>query len=108
MAFTDLTNEEQAAVNAYVRDARAMIGELARLRNRVVALDAMYGNIQGLLNGIDGSEIIPDGGGLAGALPLDKNEAVTLTAHLQGLLSAYGTGHFPLWAKAAGINGMVG
>lgn len=71
MAFTDLTNEEQAAVNAYVRDARAMIGELARLRNRVVALDAMYGNIQ-------------------------------------GLLSAYGAGHFPLWAKAAGINGMVG
>ncbi|MCZ2112811.1 MAG: hypothetical protein LC131_02990 [Anaerolineae bacterium] len=105
MAFSDLTNEEQAAMNSYVREVRAAIGQLRGLRETVVRLDAAYGNIQGLLGDIDGAEIIPDGGGLAGALPLNKNEAVTLTAHLQGLLTAYGAGHFALWAKAAGING---
>lgn len=103
MAFSDLTNEEQAAVNSYAREARAAIRQLRELREFVVRMDAAYGNIQGLLGGVGGGEIIPDGSGLAGALPITKDELVTSTAHLQGLLTSYGAGHFALWAKLAGI-----
>lgn len=108
MAFNDLTPEEQAALADYGRNVRATIGELARVRNHVEALDAAYGNMQALLAEMTGSEILPDSGGLAGALPLTKDEVVTLTAHRQGLLASYGVGHFALWAKAAGIGGMIG
>lgn len=105
MAFSDLTPEQQAAVAAYVREVRAAIGQVRADREVVVRLDAAYGNIQALFAGMSNGEMIPDGSGLAGALPLNVGEIITLTAHLQVLMTQYGAGHFALWAKAAGING---
>ena len=108
MAWNDLTTEEQAAVVDYTRNLRAMAGELGRVRTRSAAMDVGYGNVQGLLQQLDGAELIPDGTGLAGALPLDKNEVVTLTSHLQQLLALFTAGYLPLWAKAAGPLNLVG
>ena len=108
MAWADLTAEQQAAVVDYVRNLRALAGELGRVRTRCGAMDTGYGNIQGLLSQLDGAEIIPDGSDLAGALPLNKDEAVTLTSHLQTMLSTFTAGDLPLWAKAAGPLNLVG
>ena len=103
-----MTAEEQAALFDYIRNLRALCGELGRLYHRAAALNAGYANIQGLLQSLEASALVNDGTGLAGALPLTQAEIVSLTAHLQGLLAAYGDGHVQMWAKAAGVMNLVG
>ncbi len=107
MAWEQLTVEEQAAVQDYVRNLRALVGELGRVRNRAAALDNGYANIQGLLAELGANDVVPDGTGLAGALPLEQNEVITLTAHAQALLAEYGAGHLQMWAKAAGAMNLI-
>lgn len=106
--WNELTAEEQAAVQDYARNLRALVGEMGRVRNRAAALNNGYANIQGLLAKLGANDVVPDGTGLSGALPLAQNEVITLTAHAQGLLSAYTEGHLQMWAKAAGAMNLIG
>jgi hypothetical protein len=52
---------------------------------------------------------VTDGSGLSGAMTLTKAEIVSLTAHMQGILTNYNTaGHRQMWAKAAGPSNLIG
>ncbi len=42
MSFQDLTPEQQGILAEYTRQQRAVVGEFARLLNRMAALDNMY------------------------------------------------------------------
>lgn len=109
MAFNDLTAEQQATLSEYVRLLRAWCGEQARSNNHADALNTEYTHIQAILEALDNDDLVADGTGLAGAMTLTKAEIVTLTAHMQGVLTNYNTlGHRQSWAKAAGPSNLIG
>jgi hypothetical protein len=103
--WANLSQEQRDVYTAWERDLRSLSGELQRWCNRAVALDARYvSQIQAILTSLDNNTIVPNSSGLAGASSLDSDaEAVTLQAHIQGILTAYNTsGHQQMRAKAAG------
>lgn len=109
MAFNDLTPEEQGVLADYVRNLRAWCGEQARTNNHGDALNDGYSNIQAILAQLSSDDLVQDGGGLPGAMTLSKAEVVTITAHMQGILTNYNTaGHRQMWAKAAGATSLIG
>lgn len=109
MAFNDLTAEQQATLAEYVRMLRAWSGEQARANNHADALNTMYTHIQAILGALGNDDPVADGSGLAGAMTLTKAEIISITAHMQGLLTNYNTlGHRQAWAKAAGPNNLIG
>lgn len=109
MAYNDLTSEQKAVLSEYVRILRAWCGEQARVNNHAEALNDDYAQVQSILGELAGSDVIADGSGLAGAGPLTKDEVVSITAHMQGILANYNTaGHRQMWAKAAGPSNLIG
>ena len=109
MAFADLTPEQQSVLADYVRLARAWCGEQARTNNHADAINSAYNVMQGILGLLDSSDIVNDGSGLAGASLLTKDEIISITANLQGVLTNYDTlGHRQLYAKAAGAANLIG
>lgn len=109
MAYNDLTNEQKNVLGEYVRMIRAWCGEQARTNNHAEALNDDYSQVQGILDLLQAGDLIADGSGLAGAGTLSKAEVVSLTAHMQGILTNYNTaGHRQMWAKAAGPGNLIG
>jgi len=109
MAYSDLTTEQKAVLTDYVRNLRAWAGEQARTNNHGDALNLGYNNMGAIFTELGDSEEIPDASGLGGAQTLTKAEVVTLTAHVQGILTNYNTAnHRSLWAKAAGPSNLIG
>lgn len=110
MAWADLTPEEKAVVTDYVRLLRGWAGEQARTNNHADALNTAYNaTVTTLLSEIGESEEIPDGSGLGGAVTMTRSEVVTLTSHVQGILTNYNTAnHRQLWSKAAGPGNLIG
>lgn len=109
MNWEDLTPEQQSIVSEYVRLLRAWCGEQARTNNHAEALNDGYATTQAVLALLDDGDVITDGTGLAGASSLTKGEVVSLTAHMQGILTNYNTaGHRQMWAKAAGPANLIG
>lgn len=109
MAYGDLTAEQKAVLTDYVRNLRAWAGEQARTNNHSDTLNLGYNNMGAIFAALGDSEEIPDASGLGGAQTLTKAEVVTLTAHVQGILTNYNTAnHRALWAKAAGPSNLIG
>lgn len=109
MAWSDLTPEQQAVASEYVRLLRSWCGEQARTNNHGGALNDSYATVQTILGLLGNDDVITDGSGLAGAASLTKGEVVSLTAHMQGILTNYNTaGHRQMWAKAAGPSNLIG
>lgn len=109
MAYADLATEQKNVLSEYVRLLRAWCGEQARTSNHAEALNDDYAQVQTVLGELAGSDLIDDGSGLAGAASLTKDEVVSLTAHMQGILSGFNTaGHRQMWAKAAGPGNLIG
>lgn len=109
MDWQDLTAEQQGIVAEYVRLLRAWCGEQARTNNHAEALNDGCATVQGILGLLDNDDIITDGSGLAGSASLTKGEVISLTAHMQGILTNYNTaGHRQMWAKAAGPANLIG
>jgi hypothetical protein len=104
-----MTPEEIAVLADYVRLLRAWCGEQARTNNHAEALNSQYAQVQAILAQLGNDDPIDDDSGLAGAMTLTKGEAVSLTAHMQGILTNYNTaGHRQMWAKAAGPSNLIG
>jgi hypothetical protein len=110
MTWEELTDEQRAVLTDYVRNLRAWAGEQARTNNHSDALNTAYiAGITTTLGLLDSTEEIHDGSGLGGAVTLTQAEVVTLTSHVQGILTNYNTsGHRQLWAKAAGASNLIG
>lgn len=109
MAFNELTSEQQAVLADYVRMVRAWCGEQARTNNHADALNSQYAQVQAILGELQDTDLVTDGSGLSGAMVLTKAEVVSLTAHMQGVLTTYNTaGHRQMWAKAAGPGNLIG
>ena len=109
MAFLDLTPEQQSVLADYTRLIRAWCGEQARTNNHADAINSSYSVVQGILAELQGADVVLDGSGLAGASPLTKDDVVSITANLQGILTNYNTlGHRQLYAKAAGASNLIG
>jgi hypothetical protein len=109
MAFADLTTEQKNVLSDYVRLTRAWCGEQARTNNHADALNCQYAQVQAILGELGNDDVVTDGSGLSGAMELTKAEIVTLTAHMQGILTNYNTlGHRQMWAKAAGPGNLIG
>lgn len=109
MNFDDLTVEQQAVLADYVRLLRSWCGEQARTNNHADALNNGYAQVQAILALLDNDDLITDASGLSGAMTLTKAEIVSLTAHMQGVLTNYNTaGHRQMWAKAAGPSNLIG
>lgn len=109
MAFADLTPEQQNVVAEYVRLLRAWTGEQARANNHAAAINDGYAQVQSILDQLQIDDMITDSTGLAGAMTLTKGEVISLTAHMQGILTNYNTaGHRQMWAKAAGPANLIG
>lgn len=109
MAFADLTTEQQSVLADYVRMVRAWCGEQARTNNHADALNSQYAQVQTILDALATDDFVTDASGLAGAMTMTKGEIVSLTAHMQGVLTNYNTsGHRQLWAKAAGPGNLIG
>lgn len=109
MAYAELTAEQQGVLGEYVRLLRAWCGEQARTNNHGDAINTDYSQVQAILDLLQSEDVITDGSGLAGAASLTKSEIITMTAHVQGVLTNYDTlGHRQLWAKAAGPGNLIG
>ncbi|MFA4973459.1 MAG: hypothetical protein WC683_12645 [bacterium] len=110
MAFTDLTSEQQSILSEYVRQQRAMAGELARLLNHMAALDQMYdGQVIAAWALLASGEVIADGSGLAGVSQLTKGEVASIAAAVQVILDTYNTEALRrLYVKMAGVTATIG
>lgn len=117
MPFAELTPEQQAAVNECATQTRAIAGELARCLEHAQAVVSYYvGNVEGMLAGLDGADLIPNASGLSGAQGLTKTELVNLIGYLitasatgDGASGSYNTNyHRALYAKACGPGGILG
>lgn len=110
MTWEELTDEQRAILSDYVRNLRAWSGEQARTNNHGDALNTAYNaNVQTILALLGSSEELHDGSGLGGAATLTQAEVVTLTSHVQGVLTNYNTSaHRQLWSKAAGSGNLIG
>jgi hypothetical protein len=106
-AWNELTTDQQNAYLAFQRTLRATAAEQAKVNNHWDAVNDAYSQIQAL--GLDTGEEPPNSSGLAGSLALTHGELVSIVAHGQGILTNYNTaGHRQLWAKAAGVDNLIG
>ena len=100
-----LTPEQQGIVAEYTRQQRAVVGEFARLLNKMEALDNMYdGQVTAAWATLADSDIIADGSGLAGVSALSKGEVASIADAMQAILTAYqGEALRQLYVKMAGL-----
>ena len=109
MAFNDLTPEQQGIVSEYVRQQRAVVGEFARLLNRMEALDNMYdGQVVTAWATLGTTDVIADGSGLAGASQLTKAEVESIATAVQSILTTYQTEVLrQLYTRMAGMVNVI-
>lgn len=93
--YANLTQEERDIVEAWERNFRGWVNDLARLMVAARALDASYdaaGATGAIVATLDPGEEIPNTGGLAGALPLQQDtDFAALVTGLNNFLSTYDT-----------------
>ena len=109
MAFSDLTAEQQGIVAEYTRQQRAVVGEFARLLNRMEALDNMYdGQVTAAWASLAAGDIITDNSGLAGVSNLNKAEVASIADAIQVILTDYNTEALrQLYVKMAGMTNTI-
>lgn len=105
-----LTPEQQGIVAEYVRQQRAVVGEFARLLNKMEALDNMYdGQVVAAWASLATGDIIADGSGLAGVSSLTKGEIASIAVAVQAILTAYQTEALrQLYVRMAGMVNTIG
>lgn len=115
--YDSLTAEQKGILSAYLNLIRAWTGEQARANNHADAANSQYNaNASAILSTLDTGEIIPNASGLNGASSLTKEEAITLTSHMQNILTnmsshtaGFNTAALRVtWAKATGADNIIG
>ena len=117
MAYEDLTQEQQASIQALSQVVRPLTGEFAKLLAKFqVAVSYYVGNVETILAGLDASDLIPNTSGLAGAQDLTKEQFVNLMGYLiassatpDGSSGSFNTNyHRALYVRAAGPENIMG
>ncbi len=94
MAYSDLTAEQQAQLDAWCNNVRALMGTFQRCVNEMVAYRDAYwvsGGVNDLLTTGDwtgANSAIPNKSGLAGAAVQDKDDFVSLVSQIEGVVVA--------------------
>ena len=105
MAYADLTAEQKAVVDNYNNNLRAIMGEMARLVRKAQVLKKQLNEVvTPLITTWDGTAIVPNNGGLAGASPsATKNDLLNWQSYGDSVVTAVGSdGHFGQFVAAAG------
>jgi len=104
-----LTAEQTGIIAEYVRQQRAVVGEFARLLNRMSALDNMYdGQVTAAWAELAAGTVLTDGSGLAGVSLLSKAEVASIADAMQLILTAYnGEELRRLYVKMAGVTNVL-
>ena len=93
--YDSLTQEEKEIVEAFERNFRGWVNDLARLLVAARALDAAYdanGGAGSIVSTLDNGEEIPNTSGIAGAQTLVQNtDFSALIAGLNSFLTTYDT-----------------
>ena len=111
MAYSDLTPDQQASLDAWMTLFRASVGELARLNNHLDAVNTEYNGAAGeVLALLQGADVIPNTSGLwrSGAEPMTKDQVVTVVSYIQGVLAYYTSAHRGNIARACGESNLIG
>jgi hypothetical protein len=110
MAYADLTVEQKQQLQAFVQLLRPWSGEQARVNNHGDVVNTAYNaGASAILDLLDAADLVPNESGLAGAISLTKAELVSITSHVQNVLTNYNTSaHRQLWSKAAGAANLIG
>ena len=82
MAYTDLTDEQKASIQALSTFMRGLSSEWAKLLEKSQAVAAYYsGNVETDIAGLQGSDLIPQTTGFAGAEAMTKDQFTTLAGY---------------------------
>ena len=93
-AFLSIPTSQQTLISSFVQNT---LRPMVRASNQALGqLGAMASGVYGptiapILAGIDGTEVIPDNTGLAGAQPVTVAEVLAYMTALEALLAAYAT-----------------
>lgn len=117
MPWSDLTPEERDAAQDLINFIRAESASIAKIGNHGRAVAGKYvGNVETILAKLQGSDLIPNGTGLAGAQSMTRQEVVNLIGYFLTISDttdnapgSYNTNyHRSLYAKAGGIGNLNG
>lgn len=108
--WSEVPEEDQAVVLAFMRLLRSGSGELARTNNHLqVAFDMYWGQAKAVIDTLDAGVEIPNQSGLDGAEALTKEEVQdNLMAYITTVLSVNTTAHRQQIGKACGPVNMIG
>jgi len=111
--WDDLTTEQQAVVNAWMTQLlRPVAGELARVLYHLNLTKAAYtgpADVAGIVGSLDSNAVIPNEGGLAGAVPVTKAQLTPMLAALAALLTGYyGDADLERYIALAGASNVIG
>ena len=106
--YDSLSTEDKAVIDNFTNVMRSSAGEAGRLMNHLEAIQE-DSNAVAIFTTLDGTEVIPNMSGLAGADSMTK-------AELQAVFVDYGTmttnhnttAKREAWTKMAGIVNMIG
>lgn len=91
-AFTDLTANQQAQLSALVPLVRSSLIPMQKAINQVSAVLAMWDAGLGAMNdGLSSGTVVPDTAGLAGAVPLTKDDMDNYITTARSLIAAFNT-----------------
>jgi len=89
--WNELTQEQQQVFSAWMDQMlRPVAGELARVLYHLNVTKVAYSaTAQEIYNLLDANAVIPNTGGLSGAIPLTKSELTPMLGALAALLTDY-------------------
>lgn len=109
-AWSTLSPAQQASVLTHMASMRGLTGEFSRLINKINSVQTAWTNTNlALVTSLDALSIVPDTTGLAGALPLPREDVLTMGTNFANLLATYNTaGAQGLYVKTVGALNAVG
>ncbi len=110
MQYDALTAEQKATLDAFMTLLRPWAGEAARANNHAQLIDDTYeASATGVIASLDAGAVVPNNTGLAGAMPLTKEEVLELVTDIKTLQAGFNTpAKRQLISKAAGAGNIVG
>ena len=107
--YDSLTDEQKDILQYYMNHVRDWCGTQGRINHIAEAINDDYNaQASAIISSLDANEVIPDTSQLDGTVAITKEELISITAHIQGVLTNYNTTAVrQLWTKAAGARRMT-
>jgi len=104
-----LTADQLASLNAYMQLLRSFAITMGKSLTVANAINAQYAsNIFGILNGVTQTDVLNDGTGLAGAVPMKVGDIMTASLDVQAFITAMtAAGMDTRRTELAGANNLI-